>query len=196
MMRTLIVPGTLAAAVVVLALVGCNKAHPTGTAPHADDHNKTDGGKKDDHGGHKTIDGKKDDHGDHKTADGKKDDHAHKPGPHGGMIVSLGKDSYHAEVVFGKGEKVQLYMLGKDETQAQALDVQELAGFVTPEGATEPVAVVFKPEPQAGDAKGKTSLFVAALPEAVAHKKFKVTVNNITIGTERFRIEFANEKAH
>ncbi|MBA4190962.1 MAG: hypothetical protein C0467_23495 [Planctomycetaceae bacterium] len=183
MMRTLMVPGSLGAAVVVLALVGCNKAHPTGATPHADAHSKTDGGKKDDHGAHKAV-------------DGKKDDHAHKPGPHGGMIVSLGKDSYHAEVVFVKGEKVQLYMLGKDETQTQSLDVQDLAGFVTPEGATEPVAVAFKPEPQAGDAKGKASLFVATLPEAAAHKKFKVTINNITIGTERFRIEFANEKAH
>ncbi len=30
----------------------------------------------------------------------KPDDHGHKPGAHGGILVSLGKDSYHAEAVF------------------------------------------------------------------------------------------------
>ncbi|MBA4064525.1 MAG: hypothetical protein C0501_12590 [Isosphaera sp.] len=123
------------------------------------------------------------------------EEHGHKPGSHGGIIVSLGKDSYHAEAVFEKGRKVRLYMLGKEETRIQEVDAQDLAAFVTPEGSTEAVPVTFKPEPQAGDAKGKTSLFVATLPEEMSGKKVQVTVNNIQVGIERFRIAFSNEKA-
>ena len=104
------------------------------------------------------------------------------PAAHGGIIVSLGKDSYHAEAVFEKGRKVRLYMLGKEETRVQEVDAQELSAFVTPQGSTEAVPVTFKPEPQAGDAKGKTSLFVATLPENMAGKKVQVTINNITVG--------------
>ncbi len=190
MFRKYIALGWFSASLATFALVGCGKSQPT-TAPHVD--SKPDG-KKDDHGDHKPEAGKKDDHGDHKPGDVKKDDHEHKPGSHGGMMVSLGKDSYHAEVVFGKGGKINLYMLGKDESKAQEVDAHDLNGFVTPEGATEPVPVSFKPQSQPSDAKGKTSRFVATLPETLAGKKFKVTINNIQIGAERFRIEFAQEK--
>ena len=182
MVRKLTVLGSLGVALVALTLAGCGKPQSTpttGAAPHKDDH--------------KPSDVKKDDR-DHKAEAGKKDDHDHKPGAHGGMMVSLGKDSYHAEVVFGKGGKINLYMLGKDESKAQEVDAHDLNGFVTPEGATEPVPVSFKPQSQPSDAKGKTSRFVATLPETLAGKKFKVTINNIQIGAERFRIEFAQEK--
>ena len=121
------------------------------------------------------------------------EEHGHKPGAHGGILVSLGKDSYHAEAVFEKGRKVRLYTLGKEETRVQEVDAQDLVAFVTHAGSTEAVPVTFKPEPQAGDGKGKTSLFVATLPENLAGRKVQVTVNNIQIGTERFRIAFSNE---
>ena len=48
-------------------------------------------------------------------------DHGHKPGRHGGLIVSIGSDSYHAEAVFEKGGRLRLYMLGKDETRHASL---------------------------------------------------------------------------
>jgi len=119
--------------------------------------------------------------------------HGHKPGAHGGIIVSLGKDSYHAEAVFEKGRKVRLFVLGKEETRIQEVDAQDLNGFVTLEGSTESVPVTFKPEPQSDDGKGKTSRFVATLPESMAGKKVRVAINNITINGERFRIGFSNE---
>lgn len=131
--------------------------------------------------------------GEAKSGGPKDEEHGHKPGQHGGIIVSLGKDSYHAEAVFEKGRKVRLYMLGKEETRVQEVDAQDLTAFVTPEGSTEAVPVAFKPEPQAGDAKGKTSLFVATLPEELAGKKVQITINNINVGGERFRIGFGNE---
>ena len=43
------------------------------------------------------------------------EEHGHKAGVHGGIMVSLGRDSYHAEAVFEKGGLLRLYTLGKDE---------------------------------------------------------------------------------
>ncbi len=189
MVRKLIVLGSLGAALVAFALVGCNKTQPTSAPPPGD-------GKKDGHGDHKPGDGKKDDHGDHKAGDGKKDDHAHKPGAHGGTIVSLGKDSYHAEAVFERDGAIRLYMLGKDESKPQEVEVQELVAHVTPAGSTNAVQVKLTADRQKGDADGKTTVFVGKFPHELHGKKVQVTINNIQIGTERFRITFANEKAH
>ncbi len=119
--------------------------------------------------------------------------HGHKPGAHGGILVSLGQDSYHAEAVFEKNGIVRLYMLGKDEARIQEVDVQDLTAYLTPEGATEADKMTFRPEPQTGDTKGKTSLFTAALPKDLVGKKVQVTVNNINVNGERFRIAFTNE---
>jgi hypothetical protein len=123
------------------------------------------------------------------------DAHAHKAGAHGGTLVSLGVDSYHAEAVFEKGGTVRLHMLGKDEARIQEVEVQDLIAYVTPEGATDSDKMTLRPEPQAGDAKGKTSQFVVALPKDLVGKKVQVTVNNININGERFRIAFSNTAA-
>jgi YHS domain-containing protein len=124
----------------------------------------------------------------------KKDDaHEHKPGTHGGILVSLGLDSYHAEAVFEKGGTVRLYLLGKDEARIQETDLQELTAYLVADGSKEADKVIFRPEPQAGDAKGKTSLFVATLPKDLIGKNVQVTINNINVNGERFRIAFSNE---
>ncbi len=131
-----------------------------------------------------------------KTPGGAGDEaHGHKPGAHGGTLVSLGRDSYHAEAVFEKGGTVRLYMLGKDEARIQEVEVQDLTAYVTPDGATEADKMTLRAEPQPGDAKGKTSQFVAALPKDLVGKKVQVTVNNINVNGERFRIAFSNATA-
>ncbi|MBA4064524.1 MAG: hypothetical protein C0501_12585 [Isosphaera sp.] len=197
MVRNLLVLGSLGVALVAFTLVGCNKTQPT-SAPPPGGEPKPGDPKKDGHGDHKPGDGKKDDHGDHKAGDGKKDDHghAHKPGAHGGTIVSLGKDSYHAEAVFEKDGAIRLYMLGKDESKPQEIEVQELVAHVTPAGSTDAVQVKLTADPPKGTTAGKTTVFVGKLPHELHGKKVQVTINNIQIGTERFRITFANEKAH
>lgn len=121
--------------------------------------------------------------------------HGHKPGAHGGTLVSLGRDSYHAEAVFEKNGTVRLYMLGKDEARIQEVEVQELTAYITPDGGTEADKMTFRAEPQPGDAKGKTSQFVAMLPKDLIGKKVQVTVNNINVNGERFRIAFSNAAA-
>jgi YHS domain-containing protein len=121
--------------------------------------------------------------------------HAHKPGAHGGILVSLGRDSYHAEAVFEKNGTVRLYMLGKDEARIQEVEVQELTAYVTADGSAEADKLVLRAEPQSGDAKGKTSQFVGTLAKELHGKKVQVTVNNINVNGERFRIAFSNAAA-
>ena len=123
------------------------------------------------------------------------DAHEHKPGAHGGIIVALGRDSYHVEAVFEKGGVVRLYTLGRDEARVQDVEKQELVAFVTPAGSTEAEQVKFVPEPQSGDGPGKTSRFVGTLPADLRGKSMQVTISNLKIGDERFRLGFANEAA-
>lgn len=168
-------------AATTFALVGCgSNTQPTPAGvTHKDEHKETKGGE------HKDAKGD-----DHKEGAG----HEHKPGAHGGVIVSLGKDSYHVEAVFEKDGAIRLYLLGKDEAKPQEIDVQEFVAYVTPAGATDAVQVKMAVERQKTDSVGKASLFVAKLPPELQGKSVKVTVNNIQVGSERFRIEFSNEK--
>ncbi len=117
-------------------------------------------------------------------------EHAHKPGGHGGNVVEVGRDNYHAEAVFEKGGVVRLYTLGKDEAKIQEVESQTLTGYIKPEGGTEAESIVFRPVPQPGDAEGKTSQFVAKLPKELAGKSVEVTIPSIRIGSERFRLGF------
>lgn len=121
------------------------------------------------------------------------EEHGHQAGAHGGMIVSLGRDSYHVEaIVTDKGE-IRLYTLGNDESRIQDVEVQDLVAYVKPEGGADSTSIDVKPQPQPGDAPGKASLFVGQLPSELIGKNIDVTIPNITIGGERFRLGFTNK---
>lgn len=83
-------------------------------------------------------------------------DHDHgEKGPHGGGIVELGKEEYHAEILVDHdSHAVVVYVLGKDAKTAEPVDAQEIT--VTPEGKT---ALTLKAAPQKGDPDGKASKF-------------------------------------
>lgn len=117
-------------------------------------------------------------------------DHEHLPGAHGGIMISLGRDSYHVEAVVESSGKIRLYTLGKDESRVIEVDAQTLNGFVKEEGGVDSTAMTFEPAPQDGDTSGKTSLFVGQLPSELIGKKLDVTVPNIRIDGERFRLGF------
>jgi YHS domain-containing protein len=117
-------------------------------------------------------------------------EHAHKPSAHGGIIVPIGSDSYHAEAVFEQGGALRLYTLGRDEAQVMEVDEQTLQGFVRQEGMPDAQSIELAPNPQADDRKGKTSLFIGKLPESMVGKKVEVTIPSIRIGEERFRLGF------
>jgi YHS domain-containing protein len=122
-------------------------------------------------------------------------EHAHREGAHGGNVVEIGRDSYHAEPVFEAGGSLRLYMLGQDEARVLEIEEQALTAYVKPEGGTEAVAVTLKPDPQDGDAPGKTSRFAGAVPKALADRTLDVTVPSIRITGERFRFSFTSAGA-
>ena len=65
------------------------------------------------------------------------DEHAHKPGAHGGTIISTGRESYHAEAVFETGGVVRLFMLGQDESRVIDVESQTLTAYVKADGDTQ-----------------------------------------------------------
>jgi hypothetical protein len=127
------------------------------------------------------------------TGKGPDGEHAHKPGQHGGTIVEIGRDNYHAEAVFGDKGEVTLYMLGKDEARVHEVEVQALSASVKAEGELKAAAEIkLEPRPRHDDSKGKTSVFVGTLPEALRDKRVEVTVPTIRIEGARFRFSFKN----
>ncbi len=123
---------------------------------------------------------------------GKGEEHAHKPGAHGGSIISLGRDSYHVEAVFEKGGILRLYMLGQDETRVQDVESQELIAYAKTEGGNESVSLPVKPHPQRGDGPGMTSQFICQIPEDLQGQILTITIPSITIAGERFRLGFTS----
>ena len=124
------------------------------------------------------------------------EEHGHKPGAHGGIIVPIGRDSYHAEAVFEQGGTLRLFMLGQDEGRVQEVDSQTLTAYVKAVGGTDSVSISMEPERLEDDAEGKTSQFVAKLPEELAGQPVEVTVPSLRINGERFRLGFSSESAH
>ena len=117
-------------------------------------------------------------------------EHGHLAGSHGGIMVSLGRDSYHVEAVVDSEGSIRLYTLGKDETRVIDVESQSLKGFVKADGDTDSRSISFEPSPQEGDAENKTSLFVGKLPNELVGRKLDVTIPNIRIAGERFRLGF------
>lgn len=76
-------------------------------------------------------------------------------GPHGGAIVELGGEEYHAEVVIdGKTNTITVYLLGKDAKTAAPIAAEEVI-VVTEDDAK----LKLKAAPQAGEEGGKASKF-------------------------------------
>jgi hypothetical protein len=126
------------------------------------------------------------------SGQGREDEHGHKPGSHGGNIVAIGRDSYHAEAVFEKDGVVRLYLLGQDESRVQEVEAQKLTAYARPEGGLESARFEIKPVPTSEDAAGKTSRFVGTLPRGLWGKQVEVTVPSIRIAGQRFRFAFKN----
>ncbi len=118
------------------------------------------------------------------------EEHPHKPGANGGIIVPIGSDSYHAEAVVEKGGDFRLLMLGKDETRIQEVDIQSIKAYVKVVGDPDAISIELAAVPQEGDAADKTSQFVGQLPEELRGKQLEVTIPNLRIAGERFRVGF------
>ena len=123
-------------------------------------------------------------------------DHEHVAGAHGGSIVPLGRDSYHVEPVFEEEGVLRLYLLGADETRIQETQRQSLTAYVKAAGGREAVAIRIEPEPQEGDAEGMTSRFKGTIPETLRGGPVDVTIPNLRIDKDRFRVAFTSAPPH
>jgi len=119
-------------------------------------------------------------------------DHEHGVGGHGGLIVSLGRDSYHVEPVFERDGVLRMYLLGADETRLQETGRQTLTAYVRAKSGGEALPMPIVAEPQEGDADDKTSRFKGLLPESLRGVAVEVTIPNLRIDGERFRVAFSS----
>ncbi|MFM7517479.1 MAG: hypothetical protein ACKO3V_11095 [Pirellula sp.] len=104
----------------------------------------------------------------------KEHEHEHPPGTHGGTIVPLGADSYHAEALFEANGTLRLFMLGKDESRIHEIQVQTIKAFAKNPDSVEVKNIELNAEPQTGDSEGKTSQFVSKIPEELLGKSLRV----------------------
>lgn len=118
------------------------------------------------------------------------EEHPHLPGAHGGLIVPIGADSYHAEAIVEKNGTFRLLLLGKDESRIQEVELQALQAYVkiTGDADTSPIDLVAAP--QVGDAEGQTSQFIGQLPAATVGRELEITIPNLRIQGDRFRVGF------
>ena len=136
--------GLLAMCLVGLASCGKSKTSaPAGgqtAAGHAHDHGHTHGH---DHG-----------HSHHHG-------HDHGHGPHGGHIIELGSEDYHAELTHDEAShRVGVYLLGGDAATAAPIDAASLTIYVPADG--EPAQYDMPAVPQPGEAAGQSSYFELA----------------------------------
>ncbi|MFM8477455.1 MAG: hypothetical protein ACKOEO_16865 [Planctomycetaceae bacterium] len=123
------------------------------------------------------------------------EEHPHIPGAHGGIIIPIGSDSYHAEAVIDADGKLRLLMLQKDESRVLEVERQPLKAYVKTPGDPSSTAVDLEVAPQDGDSPDKTSQFVGVLPEQLRGRPLDVTIPNLRIAGERFRIGFSTATA-
>ena len=121
---------------------------------------------------------------------GKSVEHEHEPGSMGGFIVSVGPDHYHAEIVLEQGGTIKIFMRGQDDSQVIDVERQQLTAYVRQTSEAKSIRVDLEAEPQAGDAEGRTSLFVGSLPENIAYSSLVVAIPSISINGHRYRFHF------
>jgi hypothetical protein len=125
--------------------------------------------------------------------------HEHEHGPHGGHLVELGEEQYHAEVVFdAKAAKITIYILdgtAKNPSPTEAKEITlKLAIGGKPESFSVPAA------PQTGDPQGKSSRFELAGNAGIkSHIKDEEDLKGsvtATLGGKSFTGEIKHEHEH
>lgn len=118
-----------------------------------------------------------------------------KSAAHGGVIAEIGDELYHAEAVFEADGTVRLFLLGKDAKSVIEIDARAVEAVATPDDSGSAAKFEFAPAPQSGDTAGKTSLLVGKLPAAAVGKPVAVSIPNLRVGADRFRVGFHSPEA-
>jgi hypothetical protein len=91
------------------------------------------------------------------TADAHEHEHAEE-GPHGGHIIELGNEDYHAELTHDDAEhRIGIYFLGSDAKTAKPIKAASVTINVSEDG--KPSQYTLPAVPQAGEADGNSSYF-------------------------------------
>ena len=115
--------------------------------------------------------------------------HEHAHGPHGGHVVELGGEDYHAELTFDAAtRKLAVYLLASDlktplPSEAPTASVRLKVGDAAQE-------VVLAAQPQTGDGDGKSSLFQqqeGTLPESIQDAEGLEGEIVVSIGGTQYR---------
>jgi hypothetical protein len=86
------------------------------------------------------------------------DEHAHEEGPHGGQIIELGDEEYHAELTHDDAtHKVGVYLLDSTAKAAAAIDAPSVAVNCRIDEKPEQFTLVAVPQP--GEPAGSSSYF-------------------------------------
>ncbi len=115
--------------------------------------------------------------------------HEHEHGPHGGHLVELGQEDYHAEVVFdAKKAAITVYLLDSSAKKPSPTEAKQVVLTLTLDGKPHKLPAPAAPQP--GDPEGKSSRFeLAGNADVKSHVKdeedLKGTVE-ATIGGRSF----------
>lgn len=115
----------------------------------------------------------------------------HPPPQHGGRLIAIAGNRYHLELVVEQGELLRLYTLGADPSQVVEVDQQDLKAYVKADTQSASNAVTFKPTPQPGDRRGRTSCFTTMLPPGIRSSRLYATIPNLRINGNRYHASFA-----
>lgn len=119
------------------------------------------------------------------------DTHTHRKGVHGGVIFPVGRDRLHVEAVLEPDGALSLYTLDRDESQVLEVENQVLSARLTTETGNEPFVVPLYPEPDVGDASGKTSRFAGKIPAMLREHSLRIDVPAFLVGGRRFNLTLA-----
>jgi hypothetical protein len=129
----------------------------------------------------------------------KEQSHEHEHGPHGGHLVELGEEEYHAELAFDpKTAKVTVYLLDSTAKNAAPIDAKEITLKLALDGKAEALALAAAP--QSGDPQGKSSRFeLADNADVKSHVKDEEDLKGsvtATIAGKSFSGEIKHEHSH
>lgn len=113
--------------------------------------------------------------------------HAH-AAPHGGVVTTIGQN--HAELVFDPiSGKMELYILGDDESKTAPIEASELKAQAKIKGQAIFIAVGLKANPLGGEKAGSASRFSGQSDALKGAAAIEVAVQ-IPIGDKKLRAKF------
>lgn len=125
-----------------------------------------------------------------------KKEHDHpETGPHKGALAEWGNEEYHIEFTVDHGKKqATVYVLDDKAEKQVAIPVETLTLILTHDKA--PIEIVLKADPDTGDAKGKSSRFVAVHDELGKEIEFRGTVRGKIGDGDPFEGDFVEKSEH